>query len=482
MSQHVTKSLMTRASALLAGRWVQDALRLVIFLWLARTMVEGYGLFIFAVGVSIIMRAPLYLDQFTVRELTADHRSQGAVLAQMLRFKTLLGTLMLCGLTAFGLIKGWDFTQMVVVVVVSLNQIMESVANTVFSLHRTQGRQVQEFTLSSLAYLVGAAYGALALWMHWHIVVVVLFLLIASGLKIGLAMYSAEARGGLSQVWSRGPIWPRGHVWGLLAIMAISLLGATFNNVQIFLLKQFRLLTEVAYYGVTTELAGGVAGLVSTLVIGGVLYPVLTQAVARGPAALARATQAFFWQMVAYGLAVAFFFATLGADLMYLLYGPKYAPAEVPLQIMGLAVLFSFINNLLNHALLAQGREKLVLAFYLVPVVLSVVLGLVTIPSLGPEGAALNLLACRVALSVLVVGYAQRRFGVLKWSRCKPVLIGALILAAGYAGFLWLKQHFYLHRGLALLCLGVYFWWLWRWTRGAGPDPAPEAPAAGEGA
>lgn len=58
MSQHVTKSLMTRASALLAGRWVQDALRLVIFLWLARTMVEGYGLFIFAVGVAIIMRAP----------------------------------------------------------------------------------------------------------------------------------------------------------------------------------------------------------------------------------------------------------------------------------------------------------------------------------------------------------------------------------------------------------------------------------------
>lgn len=472
MSGHVTKSLMTRASALLAGRWVQDGLRLVIFLWLARTMVEGYGLFIFAVGVAMIMRAPMDLDQFTVRELTSRDRSQGEVLGQMVRFKILLGSLMLAGLVAFGLLKGWGLIQTVVVVVVSLNQIMESLANTIFSLHRTQGRQVQEFTLSTLAYIIGAAYGALVLLLGGSIVLVVMFLLIASGIKIGLALYSAEARGGVAQVWSRGPVWPRGQVVGLLCIMAVSLLGATFNNVQIFLLKQFQALTEVAYYGVTTELAGGVAGLVSALVIGGVLYPILARAKTQGPQAMAGATRAFFWQMVAYGLAVAFFFATLGADLMYLLYGPKYNPAEVPLQIMGLAVLFSFINNLLNHALLAEGREKLVLGLYVVPVAFSVVLGLLTIPRLGPIGAALTLLACRVILSVIVVGYAHHRYVIFRWSLIKPVVAGALILAAGYGGFLWLREHFFLHRALALLCLGLYFLWLWRWTR------SPRQPAA----
>lgn len=481
MSSASTKTLVTRAGALITGKWVQDGLKLLLLLWLARSNVDGFGLFTFAMGVAIMMRSPLGLDQFTIRELAADRAGQGAVLSQMIRLKSVLGSLMVAGLLAFGWLKGWNATQTLVVLVVSLHQILEAVADTIFSLYRTEGLQVQEAKRSALAHILGATYGALALLLGWGIVAVALFVLLTSAIKITLGLAAGAAGGKMPALTAKGPVWPKGHVISLLAMVAISFLGSLYNHVQVFLLKQFGELSDVALYGAAMEQAGGLAGLVSAFVIGGVLYPALAHAAARGPAAMQRTTQAFFWQMAAYGLGVAFLFATFGGDLLYILYGPKYNQAVLPLRVLGLAVLFSFLNNLMNHVLLAEGRERTSLLFHTVPAAVSIGLGIVLIPPLGPIGAALNLLACRMVMSLLMVGYAHYRFQVLRWHLARPVLAGAIILAVGYPLFLLAQSHAVVPRLVALLAAGAYAFWLYRYTTRPGAGPVIKRPGARPG-
>lgn len=463
-----TGTVGAQASALVAGKWGQDAFRFVLLLCLARTSPSGFGLFIFGAGVAALIRAFLALgfEQFTIRELAGDPEASGIVLGQMLRLKTLIGFLLLGGIGVLGWLQGWNRTETLVVLIVSAGKILDSAADTLFSLYRYAGHQVQEAACSLKAALVGALYGSAALLAGGGIAAVSLFVVVSSGLKVILAAALGMRTGLLPQLRGKGPLLPSGSISALWMIGALSFWGSFYNQVPVLLLKHFKALGDLAVYGVATELAGGLATMVSTLVIGGVLYPTLARTAAQDSAQFAVFMQTYFWRLAAFGLGIAFFFLTLGRDLLLLIYGGQYAGSVIPLQILGLAILFSFVNNFLVHAFLAQHRERMLLWFHLAPACLSLALGLFLIPRLGASGAALSLLACRGILTCLVLVAAQRRYGILSRAQMGAFLGGGLILGTTYCGLpaVGLTSPCFL-AGLALL---GYAWWTWRWTLSPG--------------
>ncbi len=459
-----TKTFLTRAAALVAGKGVQDGLKFILLLWLARTDQSGFGLFVFGVGVAILIRSilSLGLDPFTVRELTQDYESRGQILGQMVRLKIVAGLLILGCILAFGRLKGWSHVEILVVLVISTGTILEGVADSFFSLYRAEGRQVQEAVCSSTAHIFGAIYGAVVLLCGWGVVAVSFFVVISNGLKIMLAVGFAT-RAGMMPRLSRGvSILLKGKIISLSMVVAFSFLGSFYNQIQVFLLKQFKTLNDLALYGAAGELAGGLASLVSGFIIGGVLYPSLTKAAFQGPEEFATVVRLYFWRMAAFGLGTAFFFCTLGADLLYIVFGENYTGSIVPLQLLGLATLFSFLNNLLIQTLLAQHQERLLLWLHMVPALVSLPLGCILIPRLGASGAALNLLVCRVIMTLLILPRVQMRYRLFTRFHVKPFLWGGVILAIAYFGLQALNTPVF--RLPAVLALAGYTWWTWSWA------------------
>jgi O-antigen/teichoic acid export membrane protein len=460
------RTVTVQASALVAGRWAQEAFRFFLLLWLARTSQSGFGLFVFGAGVAAIIHPFLALgfEQFTIRELAGNSDAGGRILGQMLRLKTLIGLLLLSAIAALGSLQGWSSTEIMVVLIIAAGKILDSWADTLFSLYRYAGRQVQEAAYSVKAALVGALYGAAALLGGGGIVAVSLFVIVSSGLKVLLAAGLGARTGLLPKMRGKGPVLPPGRIGALLMIGALSFLGSFYNQVQVLLLKYFKALSDLAYYGVAMELAGGLAGLVSALVIGAVIYPTLTRTATQGADRLAAFISAYFWRLAALGLGIAFFYVTLGEDLLLFVYGSQYNASVAPMQIMGLATVFSFVNNLLIHAFLAQHRERLLLLLHLAPACLSLALGVTLVPWLGAKGAALNLLACRMVMALFILTAAHWHFGIFRRDQVEAFLWGGLILGGFYAVLATIDlSMFHL---LAVLFLGGYGWWTWRWTMG----------------
>src|SRR3990170_6701748 len=96
-------NFIAETSALVAGKWVQDGLKFLLLLWLARTNQSGFGLFVFGFGVAKLIRSfqASGLDLFTIRELALDAEGRGRILSQMIRLKALVALLMLGGILAF---------------------------------------------------------------------------------------------------------------------------------------------------------------------------------------------------------------------------------------------------------------------------------------------------------------------------------------------------------------------------------------------
>jgi O-antigen/teichoic acid export membrane protein len=474
------KTVTVQASALVAGKWVQDGFGFLLLLWLARTNQSGFGLFIFGAGVAGLIRSFLTLgfDQFTIRELALDSESQGRVLGQMIRLKLFIGLPLLAIALAFGRLQGWSRAENLVVLIICTGQVLLSVADTLFSFYRFAGIQVQEAACSVKASLIGALYGAVMLFTGSGVVAISLFVVIAHGFKVILAaMWGRKARILPKIRWERS-ILPQGRLGAMLLIAGVSFLGSFYIQIQILLLKHFRPIDDLALYGVAIELAGGLASMVSTFIIGGVIYPSLARSVSQGSGQFAAFIQTYFWRLAAIGLGIAFFYVTLGKDLLLLLYGLKYTGSVVPLQILGLATLFSFVSNFLIYAFLAQHQERLLCLLHLAPAFLSLGLGFFLIPLLGASGAALNLLVCRVALSCLILAVAHWRFGIFRKKLVAAFLGGGLALGSTYGG-LWAVGFPAAHFASLFVLLG-YGWWTWHWTMNSGLLPKVDAGAGYE--
>ena len=477
-----TKEFVAKASALMAGKWVQEAFKFLLLLWLARTNQAGFGLFVFAAGIALMIRSllTLGLEQFTLRELMLDSDARGRVLGQMIRLKVLVGLLAIGGILVFGWVKSWQRTEILVVLIISGGQVLEGVADTLFSLYRSAGRQVLEAAYSATASLLGALYGGSVLLWGGGIVAVSCFVIIASAVKVLLAAALGIKTRLMPPISCWGSFLPARRVSAMLMIVAVSFLGSWYNQVQIFLLKEFRTIGDLALYGAASELTGGLAGLFSAFIIGGVLYPALAQAAVPGTAGLAAVVTPYFWRLASFGLGVAFFFLTVGGDLLTLIYGSQYTGSIAPLQILGLATLLSFVNNFLIYAFLAQRQERLLILFHLIPAIFSLGLGLVLIPRLGASGAALNLLACRGIMTILTLAAAQKYYQLFNRTRVGTFLWGGLILFGSYFGMLAIDLP--IRHLAAVLALISYGWWTWHWTlssanpwatsEGAGYEPS----------
>jgi len=464
---------LARAGALTTSKGVQDGLQALLLIWLARIDQSGYGLFVFGAGVAAMARSllALGLDQFALREFALGNRARGELLAQMVRLKALLGGLILAFLLVFSWLKGWAGPQAAVVLIITAGRAVEGVAETFFSLYRAEGRQVREGVLKSLAGLAGAAYGAACLGLGLGVLALSFFVLVGSGLKLILAVAGGLKAGFMpTWQWSRD-LFPRGQAANILAIAGVSLLGSLYNYVQILLLKYFHPLTEVAVYGAAYDTAGGFSGLVAQLIIGAILFPSLARAAGQGREGLIALLRDYFWRLAAYGLGLAFFLSTLGGWVLVFLYGDKYAASVPALRVLGPATLLSFVNNLAIFSLLALREEKRLLVFHLLPALISLVLGWLIIPAWGPLGAALNLLACRVSMSLVLFAWLQARLSLFRWAEFRPALLSWLGLAGAYGLVVWLQPELAALAGLA--AFGLISWRSRGGSSGRSRGPAP---------
>jgi O-antigen/teichoic acid export membrane protein len=125
-------------------------------------------------------------------------------------------------------------------------------------------------------------------------------------------------------------------------------------------------------------------------------------------------------------------------ELLVLIGGPAFRPAADALRLMLLALALAYMQTVLGHALVAQGRQRLALRVSLQVLVLNLVLNVALIPEFGIIGAAIALVVSELA-SLLLMWRRFRETGTpprLRLSLAQCGAAAAMLIA--FVGARWL--------------------------------------------
>jgi O-antigen/teichoic acid export membrane protein len=182
------------------------------------------------------------------------------------------------------------------------------------------------------------------------------------------------------------------------AYVAASAVGTIYVSVTVIVTSLVGTAKETGYYGASFRIFT-VLGNVPLLIVGAA-FPVLARA-ARDDRQRLEYASARVWEMsLIVGAGVALTLAAGARFSIDVVAGPGFGPAVPVLQIQAAAILGSFLAVAFAYVLLSLHRHTALLVSNCLGLVLSLVLTLALVPSLGAKGAAIATTVGEFALAV----------------------------------------------------------------------------------
>jgi O-antigen/teichoic acid export membrane protein len=167
------------------------------------------------------------------------------------------------------------------------------------------------------------------------------------------------------------------------------------------------------------------------------LFPVLSRTFRANPAEFQAILERSLRWLTILALPVGIGGVAWARPAVFLLFGPAYANAVVPLQVLACSAALVILRGTYRQALNAAGRQDLDLRCATIATGLNVALNLVLIPYFGIVGAATATLLSEILWLTLVTYYTQQHVTTLNLTALlTPALKAAAVASVG----LWLMQ------------------------------------------
>lgn len=173
------------------------------------------------------------------------------------------------------------------------------------------------------------------------------------------------------------------------------------TRVELFLLQAYQGPHMVGLFGGATRIVESLLTLPSAIAAGAL--PSVARDVVKGSRGAAQRT---FGLIVWIGVPAAIGLALCAPDVLAVL-GPGFVEGAKALQILSLALFLCFANAALFHILIAAGDTAVIPRLTGMRVTVAAVVGLVLIPSLGLQGAALSFTTAEAVLFLALVRKAR---------------------------------------------------------------------------
>lgn len=455
------KSIPRRLGYILGAQWTRDLAWTGFTILLARHSPDVLGQIVLALTYGYLVKtvADVGLNDFLLSTFARREGHPRALLGEVTWLKLVV---LLAALGVTWLVTGWQhYTPelRLVVMCIALGLGLDGVSDSFFALCQARGRQDVEMRIRVPASLVGIGFGIGCVLFDAPPLLIALYKPIESLLFIAFAL-TALRRNPLAGVgWENMRHLARqmknGFIFTCMAACAMF-----YNKINVIFLKQYGGNADVGGYGVAWETVEGLSVLVSSALLGKVIFPLLARYWEEDKAAfsqLAGQTARTLW---AAALPVIFLICVESDRFLPLIYGPNYQGAVTAQRLLTPCLATAFLHNLAAYAMIGMRRHRLLLAFYVSGLVCNLICCFVLIPRMPLEGAALSLTITKVWVALLTVGYFQwvaRPMRLGQWA----LLLGAALVSVA----LWWACGHVVPRELAelagLVPLLALFWY-WR--------------------
>ena len=427
------KSIPRRLGYILGAQWTRDLAWTAFTILLARRSPDIMGQIVLALTFGYLVKtiADVGLNDFLLSTFARREGRPRALLGEVTWLKLVV---LVLALAATWLVTGWQNYSpelRLIVLCIAAGLGLDGVSDSFFALCQARGRQDVEMRIRVPSALIGIGFGITCVVMGAPPIVIALYKPIESVLCIIFAL-AALGRNPLTGVGKSGMLDLARQMKHGLIFTCMAACAMFYNKINVIFLKQYGGNADVGGYGVAWETIEGLSVLVSSALLGKVIFPLLARHWQQDRAVfsqLAGQTARTLW---AAALPIIFLICVESDRFLPFIYGQSYESAVRAQQLLTPCLATAFLHNLAAYAMIGMRRHRLLLAFYASGLVLNIICCFTLIPGMPLEGAALSLTITKVWVAILTVGFFQ-------WT-ARPMSLGQwlLMLAAIMASLaLW---------------------------------------------
>ena len=402
------KSIPRRLGYILGAQWTRDLAWTAFTILLARRSPDIMGQVVLALTFGYLVKtiADVGLNDFLLSTFARREGRPRALLGEVTWLKLIV---LVLALAVTWLVTGWQNYSpelRLIVLCIAAGLGLDGVSDSFFALCQARGRQDVEMRIRVPSALIGIGFGITCVVMGAPPIVIALYKPIESILCIVFAL-AALGRNPLAGVGREGMLDLARQMKHGLIFTCMAACAMFYNKINVIFLKQYGGNADVGGYGVAWETVEGLSVLVSSALLGKVIFPLLAKFWQQDKNAfrqLAGQTARSLW---AASLPVIFLICVESDRFLPLVYGPSYESAVRAQQLLTPCLATAFLHNLAAYAMIGMRRHRLLLLFYVSGLLLNIVCCLTLIPANPLDGAALSLTITKVWVAILTVGFFQ---------------------------------------------------------------------------
>jgi O-antigen/teichoic acid export membrane protein len=411
-----SQSILKSFGYLLSAHWLREILQAAFMISLARHASEVYGQFMLAIntGQLLLFATEFGLNQHLSTMLARKEELPTKALGQI----TLIKSAFLVGGWLIMLVFIWtqDYSSQLrlIILIIATAIGLEGIGNSFFVVCQVLGRQDVEGKTRGFASLLGYSYGLASLFAGLPSITIALFKSVetASNLAVVARLFFKRFRvsfgsASLREVWRA---WREGLVYTAMALCAIF-----YNKINMFFLQNYAGSDGVAQYSATWQIIDGISILISSMLLGKVLFPLFTRLWVKNRerhTALARKSASW---LVAVALPVCYILFLESDRIITLIYGTAYTPAILMQKQLVGCILLAFIHNLASYLMVSMHRQRILLGMYVTGLIFNVAACALLIPNSPLSGTAYAILTTKGLVALMTVSFCQLTIGLFSF-------------------------------------------------------------------
>lgn len=402
------KSIPARLGFILGAQWTRDVSWTIFTILLARRSQDTMGQIVLALTFGYLVKtvADAGLNDYLLSTFARKDDRPLRLLGEVSWLKlALLGI----ALTVTWFVTGWqNYTPelRLIVLAIACGLGLDALADSFFALCQARGRQDVEMRIKAPAALLGIGFGIVAILLDWQPIVIALYkpieaiiCIVFSWLALGRSPFGRLSMAGLKDLAQK---MKSGLIFTGMAACAMF-----YNKINVIFLKKYGGDDEVGGYGVAWETIEGLSVLISSALLGKVIFPLLASLWKTNKEEFTRLAGQTARTLWAAALPVIFLICVESDRFLTFVYGPAYASASLAQQILTPCLATAFLHNLAAYAMISMRKHNLLFAFYFSGVIVNLICCFTFIPAWPLAGAAISLTITKVWVAILTVSYFQ---------------------------------------------------------------------------
>lgn len=404
------KNIPRRLAYILSAQWTRDIAWTAFTILLARHSPDILGQIILALTYGYLVKtvADVGLNDFLLSTFARGEARPSVLLAEVTWLKIIVLFFALAIAWAVASWQNYTFELRLIILCIAGGLGLDAVADSFFAFLQARGRQDVEMRIRVPSALIGLGFGIIAVIMRLPPLAIALFkpieafcCIIFISFLLGKNILRGSGKSNLPDLFHN---MKAGLIFTGMAACAMF-----YNKINVIFLKKYGGDGDVGGYGVAWETIEGLSVLVSSALLGKVVFPMLARLWKENRKAfrqLASQTAKTLWAAAM----IPIFLIWVESDrFLVFVYGPNYASAVFAQQLLTPCLATAFLHNLAAYAMIGMRRQKVLFIFYLSGLAVNLACCVTLIPLWPLAGAALSLTITKVWVAILTVSFFQRK-------------------------------------------------------------------------